>query len=557
MEPDVGRASPLGVAVLAALAGCTGKGDAPELTLHIAQGAVTAASPDLGAAPGLVGVPNLDDDDGDGVADWETPGLSGDNDLSVLEVDLGPWPARLTLSGDTEHLMVLQDGKVILGGVEGPTEARLNRGEVDDDAVVTHTLQVMYGDFLARGTLTVTEIADEGEDADTVSLALTGAPLILNHHLQPAEHVWAISTPQYNRDFINVYQDTLGDAFTPISGVQYDYDPWLQDEFEFATLSAPDAFMGFIIDSIRNGQGRPGDGLDDVAEDLWVEPDMAIGSWGQGRANSFDYFGNLEVSPPVTVDGVVYPFGRVYYGAEGRYAPKQEMRDMLDAQVVQAPFFYTTAWLTVGHVDEFQSTVPFPSSERGWKWVVNDTNAAWDLLEQMDPDTPLTRYALPSSNYQGHDIDTVGEMLEDQALRALNDDLQRDYLDPAIETFKAELGLTDDDIIRMPGLFEETGFGGVAALIPGMANLIVADVGDGNTYLFMADPFLRTNASDQSADPMITYVRALFPDTEVVFLDDWALYHMNLGEVHCGSNVRRTQTEDWWTAAAHLLEDSE
>jgi hypothetical protein len=37
------------------------------------------------------------------------------------------------------------------------------------------------------------------------------------------------------------------------------------------------------------------------------------------------------------------------------------------------------------------------------------------------------------------------------------------------------------------------------------------------------------------------------------FLDDWDVYHMGLGEVHCGSNVKREATAEWWTDAAHLL----
>jgi protein-arginine deiminase len=50
----------------------------------------------------------------------------------------------------------------------------------------------------------------------------------------------------------------------------------------------------------------------------------------------------------------------------------------------------------------------------------------------------------------------------------------------------------------------------------------------------------------------------LFPeDLEIYFLDDWELYHMGLGEVHCGTNVKRTASQAWWSEGAHLLSEGE
>ena len=119
-----------------------------------------------------------------------------------------------------------------------------------------------------------------------------------------------------------------------------------------------------------------------------------------------------------------------------------------------------------------------------------------------------------------------------------------------------ELGLDEDDIIYMPSLFEEPpGYRGcVAALIPGMVNLVVSTV-DEAPVAFLADPFLRQDLNDQGSDPMIAYVRDIFPaDLKTVFLDDWDVYHMGLGEVHCASNVVRTAPRKWWDDAGHLLE---
>ena len=86
-----------------------------------------------------------------------------------------------------------------------------------------------------------------------------------------------------------------------------------------------------------------------------VEPGMSRGVWGNpGAATTFDAFGNLENSPPVTVDGVDYPFGRIYYGrSQGGVGMQLAMADFLSSQSVQEPFELDTTWLCVGHVDEF------------------------------------------------------------------------------------------------------------------------------------------------------------------------------------------------------------
>ena len=57
---------------------------------------------------------------------------------------------------------------------------------------------------------------------------------------------------------------------------------------------------------------------------------------------------------------------------------------------------------------------------------------------------------------------------------------------------------------------------------------------------------------------MIAAVRDRIPESlNLHFVDDWDVYHMGLGEVHCGSNVRREVTSEWWVDGAHLLESGE
>ena len=514
----------------------TGTAPAPpsasSFSVTLPQGTASAAAPALAAYPGMVGLYNGDDDDGDGEEDFEQAGADGDDDLATFTLTPAGTALTLTLTGDDENVRIWHDGEVFMD--DGLDELTL-------EATTTPlTLAVEFGDYLASATLTITD------GTDTLDLALTAAPLLLSHHLLPAENVWVVDVnyPNWgysNQDMIAVFEDVLGDAFIPVPGGDYDVDVWVQDELQFATSTAPGLRIDTAIDSIRDR------GLDNMPEDMLEGPGMMVRTWGSTwSASTYDSFGNLEVSPPVSVAGTDYPFGRIYYGARGNARPTSDLTDFLAAQSVQAPVEIDTSWLCVGHVDEFSTFIPDPSSEKGFRFVFADTAAGYAMLSAADGDTALSRYA------SGHRVDSIDELRSDTGLQRLNEDIQADYLDPILETFVNEFGLTESDIIRIPALFEEYS-GCAVALIPGTVNMTVVTMADEPTKLFLPDPFLREDDAPQSDDPLITEVEALFPDDlELYFVDDWDVYHMGFGEVHCGSNVRRTPEEGWWNHPALL-----
>src|SRR5690606_5947232 len=147
----------------------------------------------------------------------------------------------------------------------------------------------------------------------------------------------------------------------------------------------------------------------------------------------------------------------------------------------------------------------------------------------LDPNMQLPRYAADHPPFG-----TVGAILDSSSLRTYNEDIQSLRLDPIRDVFKTELGLDDGDIIEVPSLFEPIQ-GYAVALIPGAANLLVTNPEGGSVKLFIADPFFRSNLGDQSSDPVISDLAARLPDDiELHFVDNWDVYHMGLGEVHCG-----------------------
>jgi protein-arginine deiminase len=511
-----------------------------------------AAAEDPWADRAVYGFANLDDDDGDGDPDWGQD-ADGDDDRFTLTLESAMFDGApggavlaLELTGDTSDVRVLVDGDELLGASDDVAEVAVPDGDLE--------LEIEFGTMGATANLAVV-LDDGGEPVETMDVRLQAAPLILNHHLQPVERVFAMSATgsDGNQAFTDGFEDVLGDTFEGFGLARYGWDVWIQDEIELATMTAPDGRrIDVVIDSIRS---QPGQYLGKLPDEVFgEEPDTMIETWGRGYPTSQDSFGNLEVSPPVTVGGVEYPFGRAYYGHWFREEMHADMVEMLEDQKVQDPFELDVGFLCVGHVDEFTTFVPDPSSEKGFKFIVGDVGLAYEFLEAQSASTRLPQYS------RDHGYATIGEIVDDSALRAMNEEIQEDYIDPAVDQFKAELGLTEDDIIRIPAIFEEVRGcqGTTVGLIPGTANMTVAPLASGETHLFMPDPFLRPAGDDQGDDPFIAEIEGLLPEgMDFHWLDDWDYYHIMLGEVHCGSNVVRTPIDDWWEVALHLLDGGE
>src|SRR5690606_755227 len=211
---------------------------------------------------------------------------------------------------------------------------------------------------------TITSLDDQGLEIAAFTATVRASPLITNHHLQPTEHVWVVDVddgPAYNnQSMVQALADALGPRLTKVSAQSYQWDVWIQDEFEWAIARSDDgARLDVIIDSIRDR------GLDPMPENTLVGPDYIAQTWGSpADKTTYDSFGNLDASPPVTVGGTFYPFGRVYYGKRGDEGLDAVLEDYLHAQQIQAPFGLDTTWLCVGHIDEISGIMPDPGAPK-------------------------------------------------------------------------------------------------------------------------------------------------------------------------------------------------
>ncbi|XP_068172285.1 protein-arginine deiminase type-2 isoform X2 [Antennarius striatus] len=321
-------------------------------------------------------------------------------------------------------------------------------------------------------------------------------------------------------------------------------DRWIQDELEFGYIDSPHQSFPVVLDSPRDGK------LVDFPYDELLGPDFGYVTRVPERkdVSSLDSFGNLEVSPPVTVNGTNYPLGRILIGVAFPTATKgrnmtKVVQEFLWAQKVQEPIALFSDWLYVGHVDEFMSFVPAPD-RKGFRLLLASPDAGYKLFRDLQSNGHGK--ATLFDGVKDEKPLTVDEMLEDDNFHSQNRYVQS-CIDWNRDVLKRELGLEDEDIIDLPILFKlvvekgnENQFRAVA-FYPDMVNMIVLgkNLGIPKPYGPKVDGRCALEAE------MCSLLEGL--GLNCTFIDDFASYHKRLGEVHCGSNVRRKPFEmKWW-----------
>uniref|UniRef100_F7CYE7 protein-arginine deiminase n=1 Tax=Monodelphis domestica TaxID=13616 RepID=F7CYE7_MONDO len=318
-------------------------------------------------------------------------------------------------------------------------------------------------------------------------------------------------------------------------------DIWMQDEMEFGYTQAPHKIFPVVFDSPRNR------GLKDFPIKTILGPDFGYVTREaeEDLVTGLDSFGNLEVSPPVTVGGKEYPLGRILIG--GSSYPRDQSREMLKelqdflfAQKVQAPVRLFSDWLSIGHVDEFLSFVPAQDG-KGFRLLLASPSTCYKLFEEKEKEGHGDVKMLEGVKRNM----MIKDVLSDKTLRQHNQ-----YVESCIawnrEILKQELGLTEQDIIDIPQLFRlklkvSRNELKAEALFPDMVNMLVL-----GKHLGIPKPF----------GPIINgqccleeKVRALLEPLglKCTFIDDYFTYHILSGEVHCGTNVQRKPFPfKWW-----------
>ncbi|NXE28910.1 PADI1 deiminase, partial [Ardeotis kori] len=313
-------------------------------------------------------------------------------------------------------------------------------------------------------------------------------------------------------------------------------DRWIQDEVEFGYVQAPHKTFPVVFDSPRDR------GLKNFPIKSILGPDFGyVARQAPEHASSLDSFGNLEVSPPVTVGGKEYPLGRILIGSSfprfgGRRMAKA-VKDFLVAQRVQAPVELFSDWLLVGHVDEFLSFVPAPD-RKGFRLLLASPSACYQLLKEKQEEG--FSEAAMFQGLEGVPKPTINEILANEGLQKFNNYVQS-CINWNRDILKRALGLAEPDILDIPQLFRGEVATGAEAFFPDMVNMLVL-----GRHLGIPKPFGPLVGGQCCLEER---VRALLEPLGLTctFIDDYFSYHVLSGEVHCGTNVRRKAFAfKWW-----------
>uniref|UniRef100_G1NSD3 Peptidyl arginine deiminase 2 n=1 Tax=Myotis lucifugus TaxID=59463 RepID=G1NSD3_MYOLU len=312
-------------------------------------------------------------------------------------------------------------------------------------------------------------------------------------------------------------------------------DRWIQDEIEFGYIEAPHKGFPVVLDSPRDGNLKEfpvkqllGPDFGYVAREPLFEP-----------VTSLDSFGNLEVSPPVTVNGKTYPLGRILIGSS---FPLPRCRPPTHPPVnekAEPPLVSGGHWHVSDHLPAFLS------------FSLHSVALQYRLL-RMGHEVSIALYIRAHTWYHGNALIptglggmsskriTINKILSNESLVQENQYFQR-CLDWNRDILKKELGLTEQDIIDLPALFKMDEDRQAIAYFPNMVNMIVLD-----KDLGIPKPF---GPQIEEVCCLETHVRSLLEPLGLccTFVDDISAYHKFLGEIHCGTNVRRKPFAfKWW-----------
>lgn len=559
--------------------------DEAEDTFDERHGAVFLANLDDDAARCRAGADALSDSELPVCNDAQDAVLNGPQDKDDLApVKVKPWPAApegTTLSLAVTPPAAASKVRVFIEDAAGALSvytpdapislADLRRGvsfyvEAKDivrdrmvwDGVVDLTLKAVVPQQPGLDAGLQTYVVGPAEDR----LRLRVSPVMTFSHAQPAVQVFASAIPRDgdSATFINSLRGavTASGLMATVTTPAVE-DQWTQDFFETGYMAMPgpngtqrvmDVFFRSANIEDPRSPSRPMRAAGRIVFTQFRGPDVAgiqqVDMRTAEDVQSLNSFGNLETIPPFSLMGRAFPLGRQLRGGIPTFHPDYSFTRMMDAQLVQSAIEIDTSWLLVGHVDETMSFLKAPTP-RGWVLLVNDARLARTMLQSQaaggNGAVPMFvgKYWLDDNNNEVAAQKTISQVLADADVMAASN-AAAVKVDAQLAIVKRETGLTDAEIISVPFLHQDVYGGYSLAYNPGTVNMLVLD----EHHIVVPDPFGPViNGKDIFKEQLET---ALAPyQVQVRWVDDWNLYHRLAGEVHCGTNVRRSvPATPWW-----------
>ncbi|MDK0517826.1 protein-arginine deiminase family protein [Streptomyces sp. ML-6] len=413
-------------------------------------------------------------------------------------------------------------------------------------------------------TLTVT---DRGRTGST-RLGMSVAPVLLQHDLQRARHVFAAAPGKGPGQPVEVptatrvpggWKEFAGSLraatravglpdrelnFQP-GGPQWWKDIWRQDIAEpaYATRPGPGGpqTMRILLRSPNYWKSPDGTGASLRRAGRLLFKDLrgpgvgVVQQYTTDRPDNVDellnFTGNIESLPPYRG----YPKGRVVYGSSADRRPDPSFVRMLRDQREQPPVVIDTSWLLVGHADETVHVVRADNA-RGWTLAVSDPRLAIGLLKKVQEAGEGGQRLFADTDAE--DKPTVDEFLRYDAARGDNEDAAR-RIDEQVRVLLRATGLKPTELVRLPVLyFRVTDTPGAEgrhiAFSPALANGLSLTAEDfaapaphgprlAGRDLFRAEAERRLTANG----------------VRVHWVENFSWSHLGGGEVHCATNALR------------------
>jgi hypothetical protein len=194
----------------------------------------------------------------------------------------------------------------------------------------------------------------------------------------------------------------------------------------------------------------------------------------------------------------------------------------------------------------------FVAPTAGDKFVVVEDSLDWDPWP--DGTAGHAANALPGAKIRFIPaLHTAGELraaVSNPAFWNKQTDISKILDGPPAPSMRTQLAALPGGptIIRLPMLYQVKRVGGVLSrgesFMPASVNLQVFRH-SGGTLILVPKPY---GPSTGGPDPFETLISArLAASGTIRFVDDWEIYHILMGEVHCGTNQTKAVARPWWT----------
>ncbi|WP_190025550.1 protein-arginine deiminase family protein [Streptomyces hiroshimensis] len=565
-----------------------------------AQASAAPAQPELRMPEGKTVLPNLDDDarrctlrPGDldrldvavderlaacnDAADEVVNGAADAEDLTPLRVK----PIAVSSHADGRvrlpaaqspyaRIFVMRDGQYVSLGADGRLSAEELRRGVQ---LAVEARDIVRDRKRWDGRIDVTVSVTQHGVTRTARADLHVAPVLLQHDLQRAQHVFAaapgpgegqpVEVPAATRppgqwqEFADSLRKAAKESGLPESDVRFQpgtaqwwKDIWRQDIAEpgYVTKTTPHGRQTLRILLRSPNYWTSADGrsasLRRAGRLLYRDlrgPDVGVVQQytpTSRREKNVDellnFTGNFESLPPYAG----HPQGRVLYGSSADRRPDPSFVGMLNAQGQQPAVVLDTSWLLVGHVDETVHVVRADNA-RGWTLAVSDPRKAVALLKQAQRAGEGSQRLFADTAAKAKP--TVDEFLRYEQHAGDNEDAAR-HIDGQLAVLLRETGLKPQEIVRLPVLYYRTESGKGQprrhiALSPALANGLSLTARD-----FAAPSPHGPRIAGRDLFRSETERALAAGGVRVHWVENFSWAHLSGGEVHCATNALREIT---------------